>query len=206
MRKALILTLSLLSFASFSFAADAISMLKSFSQGVKSASGEFTQEAATAAETSKGSFAFSRPGKFLWETKSPFHQKIVSDAKTLWIYDADLSQVTVRRLKGAIDAGPASLLFGGVDPETQFDLKLISEGDSLSWVRATPKAKDAAVSLIDIGFNPEGTPEKMRLTDRFGEKTTYTLENVEIPSKAGDAIYSFKVPAGVDVLEDTSFE
>ncbi len=206
MKKTLILLLSLLSVAPLSYASDAISMLKSFSQGVKSASGNFTQQAASEAETSKGAFAFSRPGKFLWETTSPFRQKIVSDAKTLWIYDADLSQVTVRRLKGAIDAGPASLLFGGVDPETQFDLKLISESDTLSWVRATPKAKEAAVSLIDIGFNAEGVPQKMRLTDRFGEKTTYTLENIEVPSKAGEAIYSFKVPAGVDVLEDTSFQ
>lgn len=206
MKKTLILLLSLLSVAPLSYASDAISMLKSFSQGVKSASGNFTQQAASEAETSKGAFAFSRPGKFLWETISPFRQKIVSDAKTLWIYDADLSQVTVRRLKGAIDAGPASLLFGGVDPETQFDLKLISESDTLSWVRATPKAKEAAVSLIDIGFNAEGVPQKMRLTDRFGEKTTYTLENIEVPSKAGEAIYSFKVPAGVDVLEDTSFQ
>ncbi len=206
MKKTLILLLSLLSVAPLSYASDAISMLKSFSQGVKSASGNFTQQAASEAETSKGAFAFSRPGKFLWETTSPFRQKIVSDAKTLWIYDADLSQVTVRRLKGAIDAGPASLLFGGVDPETQFDLKLISESDPLSWVRATPKAKEAAVSLIDIGFNAEGVPQKMRLTDRFGEKTTYTLENIEVPSKAGEAIYSFKVPAGVDVLEDTSFQ
>ncbi len=206
MKKTLILLLSLLSVAPLSYASDAISMLKSFSQGVKSASGNFTQQAASEAETSKGAFAFSRPGKFLWETTSPFRQKIVSDAKTLWIYDADLSQVTVRRLKGAIDAGPASLLFGGVDPETQFDLKLISESDTLSWVRATPKAKEAAVSLIDIGFNAEGVPQKMRLTDRFGEKTMYTLENIEVPSKAGDAIYSFKVPAGVDVLEDTSFQ
>ncbi len=206
MRKALILALSLLSLASASYAADAISMLKSFSQEVKSASGNFTQEGSSVAETSKGTFAFSRPGKFLWETTAPFRQKIVSDAKTLWIYDADLSQVTVRRLQGALDAGPASLLFGGVNPETQFNLELIQEDDSLLWVRATPKAKDAAVSLIDIGFNATGTPQRMRLTDRFGEKTTYTLENVEIPSQVGEKIYAFKIPEGADVLEDTSFQ
>ncbi len=206
MKKVFLLAVGLLCIAPLSYAADAISMLKSFSQKVISASGDFTQQAAVASETSKGAFAFSRPGKFLWETKTPFHQKILSDAKTLWIYDADLSQVTVRRLKGSIDAGPASLLFGGVSPETQFDLELINESDDLSWVRATPKAKEAAVSLIDIGFNAAGVPEKMRLTDRFGEKTTYTLENVHIPSKVEEKTYSFKIPAGVDVLEDTSFE
>ena len=206
MKKELLFTLSLLGLISSSYAADAISMLKSFSQEVKSASGNFTQQAASTTDTSKGVFAFSRPGKFLWETKSPFRQTIVSDAKTLWIYDTDLNQVTVRRLKDSIDAGPATLLFGGENPETQYDLKLLKEESSLSWVRAIPKFKEAAITLIDIGFNGAGVPQQMHLTDRFGEKTMYTLENVQIPSKVKEKVYSFEIPSGVDVLEDTTFE
>ena len=187
-------------------AADAITMLKSFADKTVSASGRFTQQSESSSEKISGVFAFSRPGKFLWRTDSPFKQTIVSDAKTLWIYDVDLNQVTVRNVKGAIDAGPATLLFGGSNPEQFFNLSVLNEEGDFSWVRAVPKSNDAAFSFVDIAFDAEGLPKKMRLADRFSEKTLYTLEAVRVPSQVDKKVYEFTVPAGADVLRDTSSE
>jgi hypothetical protein len=41
-------------------------------------------------------FEFQRPGKFRFNYTKPFEQLIVADGKTLWLYDADLNQVTQR--------------------------------------------------------------------------------------------------------------
>ena len=42
---------------------------------------------------------------------------IVGDGEKVWIYDADLNQVTVRKLAHALGATPAALLAGSADIE-----------------------------------------------------------------------------------------
>jgi outer membrane lipoprotein carrier protein len=53
--------------------------------------------------SSSGSFAFQRPGRFRFVYAAPLPQTIVADGKTLWLYDEDLNQVTVRAQAGALD-------------------------------------------------------------------------------------------------------
>src|SRR5690606_5707830 len=43
-----------------------------------------------------GTMDVARPGKVYWKSAPPYEQLVVSDATTLWLYDADLEQVTVR--------------------------------------------------------------------------------------------------------------
>lgn len=188
-------------------AADAVALLKNFSFNAASVSGRFSQlSPENASELSSGRFSFSKPGKFLWQTEKPFKQTIVSDAKTLWIYDSDLNQVTVRDLKHSMNSGPAVLLSGGVDPETVFDLNDLGTKKDLSWVRAVPKGRENSFSALEIGFDSAGLPRQMRLEDQFGESTLYVLDPVNVPSKAGESVYEFKIPAEADVLKDTSSE
>ena len=59
-----------------------------FQQTVTDANGERT-------ETAEGSVSLARPGRFRWDYRRP-PQLIVSDGATVWLYDADLAQVTVR--------------------------------------------------------------------------------------------------------------
>ena len=68
----------------------------------------------------RGMFAFQRPGRFVWEVKTPYPQKIVSDSKTIYIWDPDLNQVTVKGLTSAVSSTPASILFEKGDVEKTF--------------------------------------------------------------------------------------
>jgi len=60
-----------------------------FQQTVYSAEGDVIQKTA-------GQLQAARPGKVRWSTMAPMEQLVVSDSSTLWIYDPDLEQVTVR--------------------------------------------------------------------------------------------------------------
>ena len=70
-----------------------------FQQKVFDKSGKLVQE-------SKGNFSFLRPGRFRWTYVKP-PQLIVGDGERVWIHDADLNQVTVRRASRARHAPPA---------------------------------------------------------------------------------------------------
>ena len=97
--------------------ADPVETLRGFVRDVKSGRAQFTQTVTSPdgakKKTSTGSFEFSRPNRFRFAYAKPFEQTIVGDGEKVWIYDADLNQVSSRKLGAALGATPAALLAGG---------------------------------------------------------------------------------------------
>ena len=78
-------------------------MTANFTQVVVSSDGVELQK-------STGTMAISRPGKFRWETLTPMKQSIITNGKTVWIYDPALQQVVIRKLNQSISQTPILLL------------------------------------------------------------------------------------------------
>jgi outer membrane lipoprotein carrier protein len=192
-----------LSFSGYSLA-DAISQLKEFSSVAKTAKGEFVQKmqknSAGGMEVSSGSFAFSRPGKFRWEVKKPFEQLMVADGEKLFFFDKDLNQVTVKGLQDAVGATPAMLLFGGADLEKAFTLTALPNKDSVEWLEALPKSKEAGFDRIILGFSG-GVPAQMEVRDAFNRVTSFTFQGVERNAKIDAEQFRFVAPKGADVIK-----
>lgn len=179
--------------------------LNYFLNSVKTASGEFAQQVADkngkpAQESSAGDFVFSRPGKFAWEYKTPYAQLMLSDGKTLWVWDKDLNQVTERKLKGALPASPASVLFGSSNVSKDWKIEELGEEEGLTWIKLTPKQKDSAFSEVLIGFK-DRLPRSMKFVGSLGERSSLTLGNLKINEKIEKSRFDFKAPAGTDVLK-----
>jgi outer membrane lipoprotein carrier protein len=102
-------------------------------------------------KVSSGTFEFARPNRFRFSYLKPFEQQIVSDGQKVWIYDADLNQVTVRKLGQALGATPAALLAGAA-LEKEFDLSAQPSAEGIDWVMARPRQKDGAFESMRIGF------------------------------------------------------
>ena len=87
--------------ATSTFAAEtARARLDAFAKDLRSVSAHFEQQAfdpkGGAGKTSRGELALKAPRQFRWDTVAPYAQLIVADGEKVWIYDADLEQVTVR--------------------------------------------------------------------------------------------------------------
>jgi outer membrane lipoprotein carrier protein len=183
--------------------ADALLQLKEFATSTKVARGEFTQRmqknSAGGIETSSGSFSFARPGKFRWEVKKPFEQMMVADGESLFFYDKDLNQVTVKKLADAVGASPAMLLFGGADLDKAFDLKSLPSKEDVEWLEALPKNKEAGFDRIILGFKG-GVPEAMEVRDAFNRVTSFQFKNIERNPKVESSQFQFTAPKGADVI------
>jgi outer membrane lipoprotein carrier protein len=184
--------------------ATAIEQLREFTAGTRSARGEFTQQSirsnGRAGETSVGSFAFSRPGRFRWEVTRPYEQLIVTDGERLHFFDKDLRQVTVRKVGDAISATPAAILFGSNDLDGTFTLKEAGTADGLEWLEATPRARDSGFETIRIGFRG-GLPEAMEVRDAFGQTTRFGFRSIERNPPLEASLFRFTAPPGVDVVQ-----
>lgn len=158
-------------------------------------------EARKPIQESKGKLWIERPNKFRWNYDAPYKQQIVADGERLWVYDEDLSQVTVRPLDRALLDSPAMLLAGRGRVDEQFNVKDLGSQQDLEWVQLLPKRKDGAIEEIRIGFE-QGKLRRFDLRDGFGQTTRYTISNAQENITIDPARFSFTPPKGVDVVGD----
>ncbi len=163
-----------------------------FSQSVLDRNGKQIQNAS-------GTMQFSRPGKFRWVYEKPYAQLIVGDGAKVWMYDADLNQVTVKKLDQVLGSTPAALLAGDNAIERNFDLSEAGRKDGLEWVEATPKGKDGSFERIRLAFR-DGALEVMELRDHFGQTTTIRFAHLEMNAKLAPQSFIFAPPKGADVV------
>ncbi len=164
-----------------------------FEQKVFDKNGKLMQE-------SRGNFAFLRPGRFRWTYVKP-PQVIVGDGDRVWIHDADLNQVTVRRVSRVLGATPAALLAGASDIEKAFELTEAGEKDGLEWLDAKPREKESGFERIRLGMDTSGI-QAMELADHFGQTTVLRFSNLVRNPQIDPGTFRFTPPKGADVLGD----
>jgi outer membrane lipoprotein carrier protein len=183
--------------------ASGLDQLHAFLEGTQTAEGSFRQVVVNkdrrTTQTTSGTFAFSRPGKFRWNYDKPFNQLIVGDGEKVWVYDRDLNQVIVRKLDAALGSTPAALLAGDNALESNFTLVAGGAGDGIEYVEATPKAAESQFSRIRLGF-ADNLPRRMELVDAFGQRTELTFSDVRRNPKLAADTFRFAPPRGADVV------
>lgn len=182
--------------------ATATDPLREFLSSTRSASGSFTQQVlrdGRVVESSRGRFAFERPGRFRWEVTEPFEQLLVADGESLYFYDKDLEQVTVRALRDALASTPAAILFGSSEVGDGFTLRTLPERDGLSWVEALPRSAETGYQRIEFGFR-NGLPVVMQVQDAFGRTVRFDFEDVVRDPELADDAFRFEPPPGTDVV------
>jgi outer membrane lipoprotein carrier protein len=199
MRLLLLLLLPLSAFAS------GLDDFLAFNAATKSATAHFEQQvldrAGKVVDRSSGTFTFARPGKFRWAYEKPHKQLLVGDGSKLWIHDPDLNQVTVKRMDAAISSTPAALLAGKDDITKLFTLRDAGSADGLNWVEALPKSQDTGFERVRLGLNGK-VLAAMELNDQLGGRSMLRFTDLKANATVPPEAFTFKPPAGADVLED----
>lgn len=198
--------------------ADGLEALESFIKTTSSGRADFTQVVtspsregqAVRSKTSSGTFEFVRPNRFKFVYRKPFEQSIVADGQTLWLYDADLNQVTARKQSSALGSTPAALIAAAPDLralQAEFTLASAPDKDGLQWVVAVPKTKEGQLQSVRVGFRQleKSAPyaselAALEILDSFGQRSLLTFSKVEVNPKLASGTFQFKPPQGADVI------
>ena len=196
--------------------ADALKSLSQFLQQTQSGRAQFTQVVTSPAKTdqaprrktSSGTFEFHRPQQFRFAYLKPFVQTMVSDGQSLWLYDADLNQVTVRKQSQALGQTPAAFIASTGDLKVlQAEFNLLAEPDAegLQWIKATPKQSEGAVQTIRVGLKVQGQAvpvlSVLEIVDGLGQSSRISFQNFEVNAKLAAETFQFKTPAGAQVIK-----
>lgn len=167
-------------------------MNASFSQVVKAKKHEVSR--------SSGTMALFRPGRFRWETKQPMEQLVIADGKHLWVYDVDLEQVTVKKQERGV-GGTAALFLSDYDDAVARDFDVTTYKESgkeyFDLHSKSNKANFQRVKLIFVGEMLNG----IELYDQLGQHTDVSLSRIKQNPSLSPALFKFKTPKGVDVVD-----
>ncbi len=183
--------------------ARALARAEQFIAGIKSARGGFTQQLRDGTgrilQRAEGTLYLQKPGLFRWEYTQPAGQLIVADGRNLWLYDAELEQVTVRPAGKALASSPAMLLAGTGRVADGF---IVSDGGrqrDLDWIVLTPRVADGDFQRVRLGFTGREL-RAMELDDRLRQVTALEFPSLERNPRLAPTLFRFTPPAGVDVV------
>jgi outer membrane lipoprotein carrier protein len=164
-----------------------------FVQVVRSRDGQITSRAT-------GTLSLSRPDRFRWDYRDPYVQVIVADGRNLWLYDADLEQVTVRPLESGLGSTPAMLLSGSGSVSESFTDGPVERDGEWTWCRLVPKQRASDFESVSLGFNRRGELVAMQLIDKLGQGTELDFSDVALNTQLDPALFQFTPPKGADVI------
>ncbi len=203
--KRLFLLLSASLLAAGGASAGGIDQLDAFLKGLKTLEADFQQtlydENLYQLEESRGGFQLSRPDRFRWDYRQPEAQLIVADGEKVWIYDRDLSQVTVRALGNALGATPAMLLSSDRPVDENFEVSELQPSGGMEWIGLKPRLSDTGFAQIRLGLD-SGVLKLMELIDNFGQLTRIEFKNIKRNPRINPRVFEFKPPKGVDIIGD----
>lgn len=181
---------------------DSSAALKTKLDYIQTLRGQFTQtledETGELLESSSGLFVMQKPGQFFWHTTAPFEQQLISDGATIWLYDPDLLQVTVRQVNSQEQSSPAHLL----SASTQ-ELASVYEVSEPEPGRFTlqPREPEALFETLTLVFRGSSI-EMVILQDALGQISRIHLHETRLNQSVDGEIFNFTPPADVDVLID----
>jgi outer membrane lipoprotein carrier protein len=190
-------------------AAAGTTALDGYLSGLTTWSAQFTQSAVdskgkrVAESDASGRFLIVRPGRFRWESAPKEDPQAVTltiaDGRNLWIYDQDLEQATVKRMRDELPQSPALLLAGDASLRDAFEVTSSGRRDGLDWVRARPKDAESDFREAQFGFRGRELA-RLVVVDKLGQRATLVFTGVRRNVAVDPKLVQFEPPPGVDVI------
>ncbi|MGE0371773.1 MAG: outer membrane lipoprotein chaperone LolA [Gammaproteobacteria bacterium] len=179
--------------------------LDRFFSGLKSLATDFDQTVSDSAQRTtqhaRGRLQILRPGRFRWTYEEPYEQLIVTDGARLWVYDPDLTQVTISKLDSSIGNTPAMLLSTDQPLDDLFLITELPPQDGIAWVQLDPRQEDANFTRIRLAFDRD-TLHVMEIVDGFGQTMQIRFIGLRRNPAMEPGEFEFIPPAGVDIVGD----
>ena len=146
------------------------------------------------------------PNKFKWEYAEPAPQLISANGESVWIYDEDLDQVTIKKQQNT--QNPIYVLLNKQETEKNFNLKLLAkvEGnkEGENWIEMTPKTPGDDIKTVWLGID-DNNLKVIKLKNQMDNIVIFEFENIIKNPELAEGFFTFEVPKGIDVIQDSGF-
>ncbi len=155
-------------------------------------------------DTASGTIAVKRPGKMRWTYEVPEKQVIISDGTDLWIYKPEENQVAVGRAPSFFAGGKgAGFLSDMRQLREKFDIRLESgQPGGPHVLNLKPRGSGLDVTAIHLTVSAPGYDITRIVTyNAYGDENRIDLKEIRHEDAIDDALFTFEIPEGTDVLQ-----
>jgi outer membrane lipoprotein carrier protein len=151
---------------------------------------------------SRGRVLLAKPGKMRWTYEEPEPSLVVSDGKTVWIFDPAFGEVqTLPAAEGFITGAAAQFLLGAGDMRRDFTVSAVSCSESAAQLELIPR-EPASYEKILLDVDPaSGDVRTTRIVDLLGNQVVVEFREQRFNTAPADSEFRFEAPAGVKVIE-----
>lgn len=149
-----------------------------------------------------GILYLQKPGRMLWQYRSPAGKIFLSDGKEVLQYSPDDSEATRSKLKESDDMrAPLAFLLGKLHFEKEFKSFQTVADPAGTWIVAEPKSENLAYSAVEFLASADGEIHQVRITGQEGSKLDFTFSNQQLNAPVASSLFTFHAPPGVPVVE-----
>lgn len=146
-----------------------------------------------------GTVKIKRPGRMLWEYRSPEKKTFVSDGRTFYFYVPEDRQVIVRD-QGGEKGVAVALLSGELDLLARFEAGFETGPSGRTRLRLSPRRPDPDVERVYLDADGAGRILAIEILDVQGNRSEFRFEDIRENVGLSDRLFRFEVPKGVEVI------
>jgi outer membrane lipoprotein carrier protein len=175
---------------------------KTFQAGFKQ---EYTIKMHDQKRTSEGRVVFEKPGKMSWTYREPNGNRVVSDGKTLKVYEEQNHQMFEQPVDKSYYPAALSFLMGQGKLTESFELSLVPQAqlkyENGYVLEGKPKDATPAYQRVFL-FVDAATAQVRRVTivDAQSNRNTFTFDKPVVNMKVPPAEFAFEPPPGTQVI------
>jgi outer membrane lipoprotein carrier protein len=152
--------------------------------------------------TSRGRVTLAKPGKMRWTYEEPEPSLVVSDGKTVWIYDPAFAEVQkLPAAEGFLTGAAAQFLLGAGDMRRDFKVAATSCEEDSAELELVPR-QPATYEKLFLHVDPRtGDVRQTRIVDLLGNVVVVEFSEQRFNLKPAESEFQFQAPEGVKVIE-----
>ena len=151
-----------------------------------------------------GTVSFLKPGRMRWSYDPPNEQLIVTDGKTVWLFDPLLENVTVQPLQELTRGTPLAFLLGVGDLARDFSCEPFTRppaADGLAYLELHPRSEIPGLAYVQLGVRrSDARIGALRMVDTDGGMRLILLRDFRIGITFPADHFTFRVTEGMEVI------
>jgi outer membrane lipoprotein carrier protein len=149
----------------------------------------------------RGVALFAKPGRMRWTYEEPEPSVVVSDGKTLWIYDPVAKEAQEFSVgEGFLSGTAVQFLLGEGKLLEAFEVTAEGCGTPTVRLRLRPRTESSYESLELLVVPETGDVRESAVVDLFGNRTDVIFESMRTNQQPDAAKFRFEPGPGVRVL------
>lgn len=145
---------------------------------------------------SSGKVYMARPGKFRWETTSPYQQIVIANGDILWVYDVDLAQATQQSLNKR-GFNPAQLLTAPVNDLTQ-NYTVSEETDG--WFKLIPNNPGRGFKVAYLQFR-NNQLTGLKVINQLNQTNMFNFSDIHLNPKLSESLFKLSSSKKIQILK-----